>query len=152
MHSCMNVQCGHTHTHTHDSSTPQMVIMFLMIMGKVRGLPTKTDLGVDFSFKGLRAALKKADDACEHRTARNSDFDSMNATKNGSGGVSVTVIVTVTVMVTVMVAVMVMVAVIVMVMGTVMVTSAALKSQGVRESVHTSVCILYAYKCVYYHA
>jgi hypothetical protein len=32
-----------------------------MIMGKVRGLPTNTDLGIDFSFKSLRKAVEAFD-------------------------------------------------------------------------------------------
>jgi hypothetical protein len=32
-----------------------------MIMGKVRGLPTNTDLGTDFSFKSLRQAVEAFD-------------------------------------------------------------------------------------------
>jgi hypothetical protein len=35
----------------------QVVIIFVMMMGRMRGLPTRTDIGVDFSFRSLKLAL-----------------------------------------------------------------------------------------------
>jgi hypothetical protein len=50
----------------------QVVIIAVMIMGKVRGLPTNTDLGIDFSFKSLRKAVEAFDDAESAEEARRS--------------------------------------------------------------------------------
>jgi hypothetical protein len=54
-----------TDMHTHTDGTyihihQQVVIIFVMIMGKLRGLPTHTDLGIDFSFRAVKMALTQA--------------------------------------------------------------------------------------------
>ena len=53
----------------HNGSS-QVVIIAVMIMGKLRGLPTHTDLGIDFSFKSLREAVEAVDDAESATAAR----------------------------------------------------------------------------------
>eukprot|EP00281_Chroomonas_sp_CCMP1168_P016001 CAMPEP_0206220584 /NCGR_PEP_ID=MMETSP0047_2-20121206/4958_1 /ASSEMBLY_ACC=CAM_ASM_000192 /TAXON_ID=195065 /ORGANISM="Chroomonas mesostigmatica_cf, Strain CCMP1168" /LENGTH=618 /DNA_ID=CAMNT_0053643259 /DNA_START=184 /DNA_END=2040 /DNA_ORIENTATION=+ len=44
------------------STLGKFVIMMVMIMGKVRGLPTNSDMVVDFSFEALYVALLKAEE------------------------------------------------------------------------------------------